>query len=90
MFSFWSLLSSHSDAIVTISLAHLLSPTAQGVLLVLLKLPQTSCPGAGGEFTSWFEGLLSPTESTILNQILLEAVPFVLHAAIWNCPRYVL
>lgn len=47
----------------------------QGVLCVLLKLLQTSCHVAGGEFTivCWFEGLLSPTESTILNQILLEA-----------------
>lgn len=61
----------------------------QGVLRVLLKLPQTSCHMAGAS-SPLFAGLGAyclPQRAQFLIKYCLRPVPFVSHAATWGCPQ---
>lgn len=76
---------------MTISLAHLLSPTAVRGIFCSPATFQNIPPGQQApESSPVFAGLSAdcfPQREQFLIKYCLKLIPFVLHSAIWSCPQ---
>lgn len=82
--------SPYIESPVTISLAHLLSPTAVRGIFCSATSQNIPTGQQAHESSPAFAGLSAdclPQREQFLIKYCLRLIPFVLHAAIWSCPQ---